>query len=529
VEVVPSSSHWRHLLILDKIGEGSFGAVYRAFDSKLKLDVALKLIAVAEPERSKTPDRVLSEAQLLARIRHQNVVTVYGVDKTEDYVGVWMEFIKGLTLAELLKMQGPFSAHDAALIGRDLCRAVAAVHHAGVLHGDIKAHNVMREDSGRTVLMDFGAGRRLIEHSSEAMRNVAGTPLYLAPEVLDRRPPTTSSDIYSLGVLLYHLVTGSYPVRGNSLSEVIDAHKRGERHQLHKERSDLPGDFVRVVERATAVDPADRFARADAFEAALVDAMSGSSNKKRGRSLSLRWVMALTSLSVLVGGGAAVLWREPTITPPPESPAAAARVQPSAPTLTLAVPDAASYDIDAGFYRANRNGEERLAAGSRLTPGDEVFLRFQATVPINLFVVNEDEEGGLILEYPLPGQANPIQAGQQITLPGTTTRWQVTSAGGREHFLVFASPDRLESLEQAFAQLPSPKENAPVVTRPLPPESIERLRAVGGLTAAGGPTPDASKLAGARLSRLFTTPLTNAREQVRGLWVRQITFDNPPQ
>jgi serine/threonine-protein kinase len=531
IEVIPPSSRWRHLLILDKIGEGSFGAVYRAYDDKLKLDVALKLIAAAEPERSESPDRVLSEAQLLARVRQHNVVTVYGVDKTEDYVGVWMEFIKGRTLAELLKTQGPFSAQEAALIGRDLCRAIAAVHHAGVLHGDIKAHNVMREESGRTVLMDFGAGRRLIEHSADATRNVAGTPLYLAPEVLDRRAPTTSSDIYSLGVLLYHLVTGSYPVRGNSLSEIVDAHKRGERHQLHKERPDLPDGFVRVIAKATAVDPADRFARADTFEAALVNVMSGGFNKKPELRFFLvpRWVMVLVALVVLVGGGATVLWRAGTVKPAPESPGSAASVQASAPTPTVAVPEAASYEIDAGFYRANRNGEERLTPGGRLTPGDELFLRFQATVPINLFVVNEDEEGGLILEFPLPGQANPIKAGQPLTLPSTTTRWQVTSVGGREHFLVFASPDRLESLEQAFAQLPSPKENVPVVTRPLPPESIERLRAVGGLMSVGGLTPDPSKRAGARLSRLFTIPLTNASERVRGLWVRQITFDNPPQ
>src|SRR5262245_28663424 len=306
-EVLHPSSRWRHLIILDKIGEGSFSAVYRAYDSLLAVDVALKLIPSAPTAHSNSPDRVLSEARLLARVRHPNVVTVHGVDKTEEYVGVWMEFIKGRTLAELLKTQGTFSADDAALIGRDLCRAVAAVHQAGVLHGDIKAHNVMRQESGRTVLMDFGAGRRLVDDNSpDAKRNIAGTPLYLAPEVLEGHAPTTSSDIYSLGVLLYHLVTGSYPVRGNSLTDIVDAHTRGQRHQLQKERPDLPGDFVRVVEQATAVDPADRFARADAFEAALVNTMSGSSDKKRQRSFSAvpRWVMMLVALGVLVAGGA---------------------------------------------------------------------------------------------------------------------------------------------------------------------------------------------------------------------------------
>ena len=94
--------------------------------------------------------------------------------------------------------------------------------------------------------------------------------MYLAPEVLDGQPPRTSSDIYSLGVLLYHLVTGSYPVSRESLTEIVEAHKRGERRHLRDVRPDLPDDFVRIVEQATAVDPAARFASAGAFEEALV-------------------------------------------------------------------------------------------------------------------------------------------------------------------------------------------------------------------------------------------------------------------
>jgi serine/threonine-protein kinase len=107
-----------------------------------------KLLSPVRARRPRSiPTALLNEGRLLARVRHPNVVTVYGADQTEDHVGLWMEFIKGRTLGALLKMQGTFGAHEAALIGRDLCRAVAAVHQAGVLHGDIKAHNVMR--SGR--------------------------------------------------------------------------------------------------------------------------------------------------------------------------------------------------------------------------------------------------------------------------------------------------------------------------------------------------------------------------------------------
>src|SRR5207244_2811767 len=101
---------------------------------------------------------VIDEGRLLARIRHPNVVTVHGADRIDGRVGLWMEYIHGRTLERSLAEQGPFSAPEAGEIGIQVCRALAAVHQAGLLHRDIKAQNVMREDGGRLVLMDFGAG-----------------------------------------------------------------------------------------------------------------------------------------------------------------------------------------------------------------------------------------------------------------------------------------------------------------------------------------------------------------------------------
>lgn len=520
---VTPPTHWRHLLLLDKIGEGSFGAVYRAYDSQLALDVALKLISSSPTARAKDPDRVMREARLLAKVRHANVVTVFGADQTDEYVGVWMEFIKGRTLGELLKTQGTFGAHEAALIGRDLCRAVAAVHQAGILHGDIKAHNVMRQEGGRTVLMDFGGGRPVMDdQSAGGVRNIVGTPMYLAPEVIDGHPPSTSSDIYSLGVLLYHLVTGSYPIVGNSLPQIIEAHKRGERRRLRDARPDLPDDFVRVVEQAIAVDPTQRFATAGAFEEALARITSSPAPTPRptGKRPLMQWVMVAAVLIVTAAAGVWLTYtgRQPLLT---------AGVTPAAPASTTSTVTGrgvtAEYQVDAAFFRAKPKGNERLAPGDRVTPGDELFLKFQASVPLHLYVVNEDEEGASFLLFPLPGQypTNPIEPSQQVTLP-ETARWVVNKAGGQEHFLVFASPDRLESFEQVFASLPSPKENTPVETARLEPGTIDRLRSVGGLTPET-PKPGVGK----GLSRLFTTPLTNAQETAHGLWVRQITLDNP--
>ena len=193
-------SRWGPLLLRGTIGQGHFGTVYLAWDETLERQVALKLL-----RGTARAGEIIQEGRLLARVRHPNVVTVYGVDRHDGVVGLWMEFVDGLTLARVVATRGALDPREAALVGIDLCRAVAAVHKAGLVHRDIKAHNVMREGSGRIVLMDFGAGELRTERSGAG--SAAGTPLYLAPELFDGAPATIASDVYSMGVLLFHLVT----------------------------------------------------------------------------------------------------------------------------------------------------------------------------------------------------------------------------------------------------------------------------------------------------------------------------------
>jgi hypothetical protein len=135
---------------------------------------------------------------------------------------------------------------------------MAAVHATEIVHRDIKAQNVIRHTpTGHIILMDFGAGEAM--DADDADRNPTGTPLYLAPELFDGRIATRESDIYALGVLLFHLVTRSYPVHGERMKDLREAHRRGERHHLGDMRPDLPDHFVRAVERMLDPDPAKRF------------------------------------------------------------------------------------------------------------------------------------------------------------------------------------------------------------------------------------------------------------------------------
>jgi serine/threonine protein kinase len=258
---------WGPLLVLERVGHGSFGDVFRAWDTRLEREVALKLIeATGRPEE---PLAAIDEGRLLARIRHPNVLAVYGAERIGPQVGIWTEFIHGRTLAQILAAEGPFTSAAAAAIGVEICSALDAVHAAGLLHRDIKAQNVMREDGGRIVLMDFGAGAEHAVEGSGAGRTVAGTPLYVAPELLGSGRPTPQSDVYSVGILLFHLVTGSFPVNGRSLEEVAKRHSNDARLALSRARPSLPRDFVAIVNRAIEPDPSRRFNTARLLRDAL--------------------------------------------------------------------------------------------------------------------------------------------------------------------------------------------------------------------------------------------------------------------
>jgi serine/threonine-protein kinase len=292
---------WGSLQILERIGRGTFGEVYRAWDPRLDREVALKLIPA---EATGAGISAIQEGRLLARVRHNNVVTIHGAERIGDAIGIWMELVRGRTLAQVLRDSGPLAPGDATRIIVDLCHAVSAVHDAGLLHGDIKAHNVMLADDGRVVLMDFGTGRELTEAVAS---DPAGTPLYVAPEVLDGKPATAKSDVYSLGVLFFHLLTGTYPVRGQTIAEIRAVHAARSVGRVRELRPDVPKDTATAIERALEHDPARRHASAAAFAGELSTATSG---RRRARVLS--GGIAL-SAALLV---AAALWQRQSNAPP---------------------------------------------------------------------------------------------------------------------------------------------------------------------------------------------------------------------
>lgn len=279
-EPAETPARWGPLTIVEKIGSGTYADVYRARDPRLDRPVALKLLRHREAGAA-LESEAIEEARLLARIHHPNVVTVYGAERIDGRVGIWMEFVDGRTLEQELRDRGPLPADELVAIGSAICRALGAVHGAGLLHRDVKAQNVMRASDGRVLLADFGTGREVTQVG--AARELAGTPLYLAPEVLKGDAASVASDVYSLGVLLYHLASGAFPVSGRSLRDLVDAHARGAHVPLDEARPDLPSRVTSAIDRATALDVGQRYESTVALETALAGAISPRMVWRRAR------------------------------------------------------------------------------------------------------------------------------------------------------------------------------------------------------------------------------------------------------
>jgi len=267
-----ATAAWGPLRIIERIGAGSFGEVFRAFDPVLQREVALKLANAGKDAGAGAFHSYLEEARRLASVRHPNVVAVYGVETHEGRPGVWTEFVRGEALERLLERDGPFPEERIVAVALDLVRALAAVHAAGLVHGDVKTQNTVREPDGRTVLLDFGSGSR----RGGARRAFSGTPLAMAPELLRGGPPSPATDLYALGALLHRIATGRYPIEARTRRELLSGHRRGRRIPLAEARPDLPERLTAAIERLLAGDPRARPDGAAAFEAEVLAAAGGS-------------------------------------------------------------------------------------------------------------------------------------------------------------------------------------------------------------------------------------------------------------
>mgnify|MGYP001128082317 CR=1 FL=1 len=413
------------LEVRELLGRGSNGEVYRAYDPLLDQDVALKLRHAGSDSLA---HQFIAEARRLVRVRHANVVSVYGAAIDGDRVGLWMELVHGETLASRLE-HGPASLPEALAIGAELCAALSAVHRHGLVHGDLKAENVLCEPGGRIVLADFGSCREIVAARSAGV--VSGTLQYLAPEVLRGGPTTPASDVYALGVLLYRLLSGRFPYPGERYEELV-AQQCLSAPPLVSQRAGLPRALGEAIDRCLATDPKRRPASA----ADLARALDRAMQPPVWRRPAFLAVTAMTLATLAIAAG--FLDRIP-------------------------IPE---WRNELTLYRVASGKSAAISTGTRVQVGDGLQLAFRSNEQTWLYVLDDDGSGNAAVLFPVTGfePDNPLVPGALFTLPRNGAQqlsWTISGGAPREEILVIASRKPQPALERLFgtgwqaASLPS--------------------------------------------------------------------------
>ncbi len=249
--------------LLSELGKGGMGVVFRARDRELDEEVALKVLkGVGEGEGSSAQvDRLRQEIKLARVITHPNVVRAFDFGESAGSRFLTMEYVPGTTLREVIDARGGLQLTPALQIAKQVCRGLAAVHKAGIIHGDLKPQNVMVMGSGVAKLMDFGVARTRSNQDHGGV-SVVGTPLYMSPEQAKGADLDERSDIYSAGVMMYEMFTGQCPFRARDVTEILQMHLNDEPADPRTLRPEIPAGLAEIILACLAKHRAQRPASA---------------------------------------------------------------------------------------------------------------------------------------------------------------------------------------------------------------------------------------------------------------------------
>jgi serine/threonine protein kinase/Tfp pilus assembly protein PilF len=251
-----------HYKILEKLGEGGMGVVYKAEDTKLKRTVALKFLPPELMRDSEAKERFLHEAQAAAALEHQHICNIYEIDETEDQVFIVMSCFEGQTLKEKID-SGPLKIDEALKIVIQAAEGLQAAHEKGIVHRDIKSANIMVTGKGQTKIMDFGLAKLKGQTKITKEGSTLGTAPYMSPEQAQGTDVDHRTDIWSLGVVLYEMITGQLPFKGEYEQAVVYSIMNEEPEPLTALRTAVPMELERIVNKTLEKDPSERYQHAD--------------------------------------------------------------------------------------------------------------------------------------------------------------------------------------------------------------------------------------------------------------------------
>lgn len=260
----------RRYRILGIIGSGALGPVYKVLDTRLQRLVALKVLRISHNAEAK--QLFLREARAVGRLKHPNIVQIYDAGETETLVFLAFEYIEGRTLREIVKDARPLG-HDYAIeIIRQVGTGLAYAHENGVIHRDVKPSNILISNDGRVLLADFGLAVAPDAPTLTQTGTVAGTPAYMSPEQVMGKPVDGRSDIFSLGIVFYELLTGRKPFSGESAAELLSNIVNEKPASPRQIDSSIPASINEIVSKSLAKEPGQRFQTAQSFLRALAGA-----------------------------------------------------------------------------------------------------------------------------------------------------------------------------------------------------------------------------------------------------------------
>jgi protein kinase/serine/threonine-protein kinase len=261
--------------IIEELGKGGMGKVYRVEDKKIKEEVALKLIKPEIASDKKTLERFSNELKMARKIAHRNVCRMYDLGEEKGTHYITMEYVPGEDLKSTIRRVGPLGAGKTIFIAKQVCEGLSEAHRLGVVHRDLKPQNIMIDKDGNARIMDFGIARSIMGKGITGAGVMIGTPEYMSPEQAEVKEVDQRSDIYSLGVILYEMVTGRVPFEGETPLGIAMKHKSEVPKDPKELNAQIPDDLNNVILRCLEKDKEKRYQSAGEVRSELANIEKG--------------------------------------------------------------------------------------------------------------------------------------------------------------------------------------------------------------------------------------------------------------